>query len=50
MILSIVSLAGVVLGRNDFIAWGITNVATDVQDLFQLEVIDSCKNIMLKLR
>jgi hypothetical protein len=30
----------VVTGRNDIVAWGITNVGTDVQDLYELDTID----------
>jgi len=32
--------AGVVLGRNDRIAWGFTNTGPDVQDLY-LEKLDA---------
>jgi penicillin amidase len=33
-------LPGVVLGKNDAIAWGFTNVYTDVQDLYQESIAD----------
>jgi penicillin amidase len=34
------SSPGVILGRNDHIAWGVTNVGTDVQDLYLLDTIN----------
>ena len=36
---------GVILGHNDFIAWGATNVGPDVQDLY-VETFDSSGNYM----
>ncbi len=35
------SSPGVILGRNDYIAWGVTNLGTDVQDLFVLDTINA---------
>ncbi|MCP6368195.1 penicillin acylase family protein, partial [Klebsiella pneumoniae] len=35
---SIPGIPGVVLGRNDFVAWGATNAKPDTMDLFILEV------------
>jgi penicillin G amidase len=37
---SLPSVPGIVLGRNDRIAWGATNSAPDTQDLFVLDVKD----------
>ena len=37
---SLPSLPGVILGRNDRIAWGGTNSAPDIQDLFVLDLKD----------
>jgi penicillin amidase len=34
---SFVGLPGIVIGRNAYIAWGVTNTAVDVQDLYILE-------------
>jgi penicillin amidase len=34
------SSPGVILGRNDYIAWGVTNVGTDVQDLYVLDTVN----------
>jgi acyl-homoserine lactone acylase PvdQ len=31
---SFIGLPGVVIGRNNFIAWGVTNIGADVQDLY----------------
>lgn len=28
---------GIILGRNDHIAWGFTNVGTDIQDLYVID-------------
>ncbi|HUM02944.1 MAG TPA: penicillin acylase family protein [Thermoanaerobaculia bacterium] len=33
-------LPGVVLGKNDAIAWGFTNLYTDVQDLYREKIVD----------
>ena len=33
-------LPGVVLGRNDALAWGFTNLYTDVQDLYRETIVD----------
>lgn len=33
-------LPGVVIGRNERIAWGVTNVGADVEDLYLLEEVE----------
>lgn len=33
-------LPGIVIGRNDRIAWGVTNVGADVEDLYLLEEVE----------
>ena len=37
---TIPGLPGVILGRNDAIAWGFTNLYTDVQDLYRERIVD----------
>lgn len=34
-------IPGIVIGRNDHIAWGVTNVGADVQDLYLLDTVGS---------
>merc|ERR1712054_553349 len=34
---SFAGLPGIVIGRNDHIAWGVTNTGVDVQDLYVME-------------
>ncbi len=37
---SLPGLPGIVIGRNDRIAWGVTNVGADVEDLYLLEEVE----------
>lgn len=37
--MSFPGVPGIVIGRNEFITWVVTNVGVDVQDLFVLELI-----------
>ena len=37
---TIPGLPGVILGKNDAIAWGFTNLYTDVQDLYREKIVD----------
>ena len=37
---SLPGVPGIVIGRNDRIAWGVTNVGADVQDLYLLEDVE----------
>ena len=47
---SLPGLPGVIIGHNERIAWGVTNLHFDVQDLYLSDAVESSANEVIKVR